>query len=187
MENEIHAFTITDPLSGKLDWNLPEGVERDRGQLVTWGDEQLRTFLEKNDYKYLKVNIKSPVSLLYLRDKPMIVDAKSEQFDTFDELINRVQKDDCLVLYIIQNVITGKFMLRLYDIPENFDVDFHINISKIYDVVRSVIASMGRKLEKDDVFHSISVTMYDAIQALPEKSKNEYTIESFINQMNKTR
>lgn len=190
MENEqkieIHAFTITDPLSGKLDWNLPEGFERDYGQVLQWSDEQVKEFLLKNDYKYFAVPALNPVTLLITPDgKKHGVESKSEEFSTLKEMVDRVTKDDCIIYSIWQNLNSGNFRLRYFTPPENFDPKFNQYYAGLCNAINTFAKKVNQKFKLDDTFESKIYNFYHSIIEDIEDKSNDST-DGYINQLKKT-
>jgi Mg2+ and Co2+ transporter CorA len=150
-------------------------------------DEQIKELLLKNRCSGY-CPFESPVGVYFTREGKKVVTCESEDFDSFDKLIERLLEKDHFVYKIIQNLNSGKFKLRMFKIPENFDLEFHTFSSRIYSEIYKSCKQLNKKMDELLIYELIE-NIYDIVSQMSELSLtdlNNQKISDYIKMFSPT-
>jgi hypothetical protein len=136
INDEDMVMRVIPVVASDIPLNLPDGHTPDNGQIMAWTPHQVRDLQSRVGF-YFNADDKyhAPVILLYSESGKEVGEATCERIESFEKLVERLKVNNCIVHQIIQNSITGSFMLRKFDIPENFDYTLHLIIQAVNEIL----------------------------------------------------
>lgn len=165
---ELKVIPIIDPQRGKVIRELEDGEQFDIGQLITWEVKQVMKLQSRIRFNYNPEIVDGPVTLL-CNEKRTASGATIERFDTFEQLAEKLVKRDCIVYQIMQNLVTGRFALRFFPLPEGFDYKLHTIIVPLLRAMMNIIKDHDKHLAHNALYDEI-VKISKHIRDLPRKA-----------------